>query len=111
MTFRVIVEQEVDAFEVFNGADEGWAFFTLALEMMAPFESEAAARSACARLREMWPALIHGPEGLYQPFQTSGEGWGFFDRAGQLHAGFCGFQAAMETVEQIEHSSPESTPC
>jgi len=90
------VELEADTWDVVRHHDLGFVFFTADLGLIYGFESEAAAKSACAKLKGMWTALVKAPDALYEVFLTDGEGWGFFDRSGLLHASFPSAQEAQE---------------
>jgi hypothetical protein len=85
---------------ILRGMQIGWGFMTPWGVYLVGFGSLAAARSAIARLQGMWPALVRPPEALYEVFQTDGEGWGFFDRAGHLHATFATAAEAQELASK-----------
>jgi len=93
-------EGRAKAWDVFYSAAHGNAFVTPGLGCFFGFESEAAARSAAARLKQMWEALPNPPAKLYEVFLTCGEGWGFFDRAGRLHATFKSRVEAQEVADK-----------
>lgn len=66
----------------------GYVFFDAELKLWNGFESFEAAQTACRRVQEIWDTSHTRPAGLYVPFLTESDGWGFFDRAGELHATF-----------------------
>lgn len=101
-------EQLPVAWQAFYSPAHGNSFWLPNGTLIGGFESGVATISASARLKDMFPALIKPPEKLYQAFHTCEEGWGFFDRAGQLHATFPGQQDA-DAVAAIERAKvPQS---
>jgi hypothetical protein len=64
---------------------------------LSGFTSDSAARSARATMRPMWAALVNPPGDIYEAFHTDGKGWGFLNRAGELH---CDFKTRDEAQER-----------
>lgn len=89
----------------FGISGHGWGFWLPNGTPLNGFESAAAAISASAKIQAMWPALISPPNGLYEAFQTDGEGWGFIDAQGILHATFPSSHDA-QSVATKKRSSP-----
>lgn len=89
-----------DVWEIVEDRNVGSVFLDPDLMLWYGFRDQSAAKVTVQRVQAIWETAQTRPWGLFMPFLTAAEGWGFFDRVGELHATFPSEGAAWEASDK-----------